>query len=227
MGLLEHASIVMPLRGKESHLGINKEDPNEDVPVDGLALWRTSAELAALVHATSMPYRFAPPLSGRQLLMRDWASVLTPRRDLRVLAVQSWQPTDERSSAVLFPAPPAGPSEVHWSRMLVGCGSSARPQEPCDERALKFAYPSMPLPRTFPKDLMSEKSRGDGKERLGAMGVGVGCSDGLCPWLAALTAPLEGQSAAQRAALTAAGLSNEDCTAMNEDLRSLADAYSP
>lgn len=225
MGLLEHASIVMPLRGKESHLGINKEAPNEDVPVDGLAIWRTSAELAALVHATSMPYRF-PPLSGHQLLMRDWASVLSPRRDLCVLAVQSWQPNNERSS-VLFPVPPAGPSEVHWSRMLLGCGSSAWPQEPCDERALKLAYPSIPLPRTFPKDLISEKSRDDGKERLGAMGVGVGCSDGLCPWLAALTAPLEGQSAAQRAALTAAGLNNEDCAAIYEDLRSLADAYSP
>jgi hypothetical protein len=221
MGLLEHASIVMPLRGKDNHHDMNEKAPNEE-PVDGLDLWRTSADLATVVHAVSLPYRFEPPLSGRKLLMRDWASVFSPRRDLRVLAVQFWQPSQEP-----VPVPPATPSEVHWSRMLIGRGSSEWPQQPCDERALKLAYPQMPLPRTFPRDLIREESRDDGKEWVGALGVGVGCSDGLYPWLASLTAPLEGQSGAQRAALTAAGLNNEDRAAMCEDLRSLADAYTP
>ena len=59
------------------------------------------------------------------------------------------------------------------------------------------------------------------------MTVGVGCSDRLLPWLASLASPFEAQSGPQRAALAAAGPSSEDRAAIVEDLRALADAYSP
>lgn len=192
----------------------------DGVSSDGSALWRHSAELATWVSAAALPYRCA--LHGRKLWMRDWASALSPRQDLRVLAVEAWSPEEP-----LRPVLPAGPSQVHWSRLLVGRGVGERwPQEPHDERALKFAYRGMPLPRTFPRDLVCEGGSRDEAQRRGAVAVGVGCSDGLLPWLASLASPLEAQSGPQRAALAAAGLSSEDRAAMAEDLRALADAYS-
>jgi hypothetical protein len=137
MGLLEHASVVMPSKAVQG--GFSPGDESSD----RAALWRHSAELATWVSATALSYRCA--LHGRKPWMRDWATALSPRHDLRVLAVEALSPEKP-----LRPEPPAGPSQVYWSRLLIARDVGEQwPQEPRDERALKFTYRGRPLPPTF------------------------------------------------------------------------------
>ena len=56
---------------------------------DSRVLLRESARLACSLDTATLPYRRAATHQARPLLMGDWASILSPRNDLRVVAAEA------------------------------------------------------------------------------------------------------------------------------------------
>jgi hypothetical protein len=260
-GLLEHASTLLPLaaqaagedqRGGEMAGVLSASSSDSSAARGELSdmLLAASGRLGLCLDSATLPFRRGPspslPAWRSAVGMRDWASALSPRADLRVLACAALShPSPEGvgvaggvrpAPLVLSPFPPGVSLErpSHWSRMLVGRGFAA--ERWADERAVCFAFSSpVALPRSFPgaacrwppAPLPHGGEEGERSPSTSVnMCVSLGCNESVQPWLSSLAAPLVARSQAAAAARQASSVSGEDAAALAELLTGLAESYS-
>lgn len=228
--MLEHSNVLMPLDASCQ-------------TEDAMGLMQGSARLATYLDSITLPFRKRQPNKGnaRKLLMTDWCSVLSPRRDMRVVSSEMYIASSQNASQnasqniekiVLHPIIPAVDVEslTRWSRMLVGRGVSDESKWPNETRAEHFVFNEMKLPHSYPLGIFPTPPAlaqdGYVPTRTGRTLVSAGTSSSLYSWLSSLSDPLRNRSAEQETARRYANLSEEDAVSIAEDLNSLADSYS-
>lgn len=197
-GLLENASVVLPLRlggarggarggkaGQEAAgVAPASSSPSSGKGAEGggseeermspAALLQESAVLATCVDTATLPYR-RPAAHGSALLMGDWTSILSPRRDLRVLSAGMYLAGAAQGAAAaagssggggggspasvavsLLPVPPsvlstASPPRGRWSCLMSGRGVPLGRWPGQERTATRFSFDAVALPPSFPR----------------------------------------------------------------------------
>lgn len=212
--MLEYSNVMLPLSAS-----LTEKDGVMD-------LLQSSARLATYLDSITLPLRRANK-GHRKLLMTDWCSVLSPRRDMRVVSSEMYI-ASQVIDVLLQPLKPAVSLDPlsRWSRMIVGRGVDESAW-PCETRAEHFAFDEMKLPHSYPLGIFPPPPQDFASSmRTGRVVVSAGTSNNLYPWLSSLSAPLRTRSAVQETARRYLNLSEEDATSIAEDLDGLADSYS-
>ena len=212
-GILEAASVVVPVTAEQEHA------PTTAVPSPEDLLFK-SALLATFIDSYSLPYRRSNGLA-KTLTMGAWASILSPRQDLRVIASEMCLTFDPLTFDPLSPCVTGSP-KGRWSRLMVGRGVGLELWPDRDLRAVRFPYDSGVLvPRSFPPGVF-DAAEGTSRQML----VSAGASDALYPWLAELARPFKPRGAAEQAASQASSMDHEDSSFLCEEITALSEAYS-
>jgi len=240
--ILEHTNVLFPLNCSHP-----TESNNQNV--DALGLLQHSAQMATFIDTCSLPYR-RPYDMSRKLMMTEWCSILTPRRDLRVMSAEMCIPDldhlppppsssslSSSSSSPSLSFVPLDPSmridssstpPKRWTQLMVGRGVDKHHWPLSQDLApsvQRYSFDAVVLPRSYPQGIFPPKHP-PVPMRQGSLLTSSGSSSALHPWLSSLSSSLVSHSAEEEAGRRESQMSTEDSNSIAEDLMCLADSYS-